>query len=125
LCCSWIVRAEVRGDRLHLFLADGSLTTTRAIRIRVASAGLREVEGSGAAQIEVEGLAVERLETRLSSASSLVASGRADEHELLLSDASRFFAPQLQSRRVTASLSGASNGLVAVSESLSVRGSGP
>jgi hypothetical protein len=119
-----LVRAEVTGDRLHLFLADGSLTTTHAIRIRLASTGLREVEGSGAAQIEVEGLAVERLETRLSTASSLVVSGRADQHELRLSDASRCWARHLQSRGVTAFLSGASNGLVAVSESLSVRGSG-
>jgi hypothetical protein len=119
-----LVRAEVRGGILQLFLADGSLTTTHAIRVRAASTGLREVEGSGAAQIEVEGLAVERLETRLSSASSLVVSGRADQHELRISDASRCLARHLQSRRVTATLSGASQGLVAVSESLSVQGSG-
>jgi len=119
-----LVRTEVRGDRLHLFLVDGSLTTTHGIHVRIASTELREVEGSGAAQIEVDGLAVEWLETRLSGASSLVVSGRADQHELHLSDASRCWARHLQSRRVTADLSGASNGLVAVSESLSVRASG-
>ena len=119
-----LVRAEVRGDRLHLFLADGSLTTMHGIRVRIASTDLREIEGSGAAQIELDGLAVEWLETRLSGASSLVASGRADRHELHLSDASRCRAPHLQSRRVDADFSGASIGLVAVSESLSVRASG-
>jgi hypothetical protein len=119
-----LVRTEVRGDRLHLSLVDGSLTTTHAIRVRVASTELRELEGSGAAQIEVDGLAVEWLETRLSGASSLVVSGRADQHELHLSDASRCRAPHLQSRLVDVDLSGASNGLVAVSESLSVRASG-
>lgn len=119
-----LVRTEVRGDRLHLFLLDGGLTTTHGIRVRIASAELREVEGSGAAQIEVDGLAVEWLETRLSGASSLVVSGRADQHELYLSGASRCWARHLQSRRVTADLSGASTGLVAVSELLSVRANG-
>ena len=119
-----LVRAEVRGDRLHLFLADGSLTTTHGIVVRIVSTELRGIEGSGAAQIEVDGLAVERLETRLSGASSLVVSGRADRHELHLSDASRCRAPHLQSRQVAAELSGASNGLVAVRESLSVRANG-
>lgn len=119
-----LVRTEVRGDGLHIFLVDGSLTTTHGIQLRIASTELRELEASGAAQVEVGGLAVERLETRLSGASSLVVSGRADQHELHLSDASRCRAPQLQSRRVDADLSGASTGLVAVSESLSVRASG-
>ncbi len=56
--------------------------------------------------------------------SPVVLSGRADRHELWLSGASRCSARDLLSRRVDAALSGASYGVVQVSESLVVNASG-
>jgi hypothetical protein len=118
------IRTEVRGDRLHVFLVDGSQSTTREMAVRIASPELRAVEGSAAAQIEARGFTVDALETRLSEASSLVVTGRADRHDLHLAGASRCRAEELRSRWVSAELSGASNGIVAVSDTLDVRASG-
>jgi hypothetical protein len=118
------IRTELQGERLHVFLAEGGLTVTREMSVRITVPELRAIEGSAAAQIEALGFTASALETRLGDASSLLLSGRADRHELRLAGASRCRAEDLQSRSVTAELSGASNARVAVSDALEVRASG-
>lgn len=119
-----LVRSELRGDRLHLFLAPASISTTQPLVVRACFAELREIEASGAARIEVEGVRGERLSTALAGAASAELSGNVDRHELRLSGASRSRATELRSRETIAALSGASYASVAVSGELRVEASG-
>jgi len=119
-----LIRTEVRGDRLHVFLVEGSLTMTHEMAVRIASPELRAIDGAAAAHIEALGFTVDALDTRLGDASSLVVAGRADRHDLHLAGASRCRAEELRSRFVNAELSGASNAIVSVSDTLYVRASG-
>src|SRR5262245_27994542 len=113
------VRSEVRGDRLLLSLTTPlSLTRTREILFRVVLAELHEVEGSGAAVIEMSRVDTDQLVVRLSGASFARASGTAGALTLDLSGASRWDAPALRGRSVWAQLSGASFALQRVSDSL-------
>jgi hypothetical protein len=114
-----LLRTEARGGRLDLSLAaNSSLTPMREIVFRVSVRELEEVEGSGAARVELRGVQAERLAVRLSGASTVTATGQCGQLDLQLSGASRAEAEGLTCMRVIADLSGASYGRVRAHEAL-------
>ncbi len=120
-----LVRSEVRGGRLFLSLAPNTgLSASREIVHRVTVRELEELEASGAARVELRGVATESLSLRLSGASSVIADGRCDRLELNLSGSSRAETPGLRSRRALVVLSGASHALLRVEEDLVANASG-
>jgi len=120
-----VIRSEVRNGQLLLGFEPGvSVTATREVLYRLTVRDLAALEASGASRVEARGLDTPELASVFSGASSLTASGAADAHTIVLSGASRAEAPDLRSRVVTATLSGASYGLVRVSDSLAATASG-
>jgi hypothetical protein len=114
-----VVQSEVRDGRLFLgFVPDTSLTRTSEIVCRVTMREVREVAASGAARLELSGIDSTRLAITLSGATTASAGGVAEELLLEVSGASRWTAGDLHSRAVTASVSGASYGLVRASHAL-------
>lgn len=119
------IQAEVVADRLLLGFTSGvSASGTRQVRYRLTVRDLTGIEASGASRVETRGLDTPELASILSGASSLEASGAADVHFTLLSGASRLEAPDLHSRVVTATLAGASQARLRVSDSLVAAASG-
>jgi hypothetical protein len=119
------IRSEVVGDVLRLGFAPGtSVSGTQGVVYRLTARDLTGIEASRASQVEAHGLHTSELACVLSGASSLDASGSADAHVIVLSGASRANAPDLESRVVTATLSGASFAQVRVSDSLVATASG-
>jgi hypothetical protein len=120
-----LVRSEVRGGRLFLSLAaNQGLSLTREIVHHVTVRELGELEASGAARVELRGVAEDSLTLRLTGASGVVAEGHCDRLELQLSGASRADIPGLRSRRVLATVSGASHALLRAEEELVANASG-
>ena len=114
-----VVRSEVAGGRLFLsFAPNTSLTRINEVVCRLTMSELRDVEASGAARLEMSGIDTAQLGVHLSGATIASASGRADRLTLDVSGASRWTAGELRSRSVTAGVSGASYGMVRVSEAL-------
>jgi putative autotransporter adhesin-like protein len=104
-----LVRAEVRSGRLYLGLApQTSFTRIREIVCRATAGSLRELDASAAARLVLTGFETDRLEVRLSGASSAETAGSVDELAIDASGASRFQGFELRSRSVRATLSGAS-----------------
>lgn len=120
-----LVRSEVRGGRLFLDLRpETSLTSIREIVCRATFGRLRELDASAAARLEVSGLEGDRLDVRLSGASTAGATGTVGELVLDVSGASRWHGPDLFSRSVRANLSGGSRALLRAKESLEADVSG-
>jgi hypothetical protein len=118
------VRTDVRNGRLVLgFEPHVSLTVTREVLYRLTVRTLTEVVASGASRVEIRGVDADDLALRLSGASFVSATGLVERLRLELSGASRAEMPSLRSRRIRADLSGASHGLVRVSDSLFVNAS--
>jgi hypothetical protein len=116
-----VVQSEVRDGRLFLgFAPNTSLTRTREILCRITMRGVREVEASGAARLEMSGLDTTSLIVRLSGAVMASARGTAERLTLDVSGASRWSAGDLRSREVTANVSGASYGCVRATDLLVV-----
>lgn len=120
-----LVRSEVRNGRLLLgFEPEASVTVTHEVLFHVTVRDLTGVEASGASRAEIRGVDAAGLGLRASGASSLTAAGRAADVQLDVSGASRCEAPDLRSRALTASVSGASYALVRASDALVVNASG-
>jgi hypothetical protein len=119
------IRSEVVDEVLRLgFVAGTSVSGTRGVVYRVTVRDLTGIEASGASHVEAHGLDTPELACVFSGASSLDASGSADAHVIVLSGASRANAPDLRSRVVTATLSGASFAQLRASDSLVATASG-
>jgi hypothetical protein len=113
------VRSEVRGGRLFLgFAPNPGLARIHPVVCRLTARELRDVEASGAAQLEMSGIAGERLGVELSGAAIASASGAVGELRLDVSGASRWSAGELVSQAASADVSGASYALVRASDSL-------
>jgi hypothetical protein len=120
-----LVTSEVREGRLFLSLAaNPGISTSREIVHRVTVRELEEVEASGAARLELRGVAAESFSLRLSGASSVSGDGRCERLELRLSGSSRAEIPGLRSRLALAVVSGASHALLRVEDELVVTASG-
>jgi Putative auto-transporter adhesin, head GIN domain len=114
-----LVQSEVRGGRLFLgFVSNTSLTRIHEVVCRVTMSDVRNVEASGAARLEMRGIAAARLGVQLSGAVIASASGTAEELTLDVSGASRWTAGDLHSRKVAANVSGVSYGLVRARDAL-------
>jgi len=114
-----LVQSEVRGGRLFLGLVPHSrLTLTREVLCRVTVAEIRDVDASGAARVEMQGVDAVDLGVRLSGAAVGSASGAVGRLTLDVTEASRWNAADLRGRTVVAGVSGASYALVRVVESL-------
>ncbi len=119
------IRSEVVDDVLRLGFAPGtSVSRTQGVVYRLTVRDLTGIEASGASHVEAHGLDTPDLACVFSGASSFQASGSADAHVIVLSGASRADAPDLGSRVVTATLSGASFARLRVSAFLTATASG-
>jgi hypothetical protein len=120
-----LVRSEVRNGRLFLSLAPNpGISLSREIVHRVTVRELEELEASGAARVELRGVAAESISLRLSGASNVSADGRCDGLELDLAGSSRADMPGLRCGRVRAVVSGASHALLRVEDELVANASG-
>jgi hypothetical protein len=113
------VVSEVSGGRLSLGLAPGSdVISTRPIVYRLTVRDLEAIETSGASTVELPHADLEALRLSLSGSSIATARGRVRWLEVHLSGSSLLRTPDLQSHVAIASVSGASRGLIRVSERL-------
>jgi hypothetical protein len=120
-----LVRSEVRNGRLILGLEpNAGVTITREILFRLTVRDLAEVEASGATRVEMRGVDSAELTLRFSGASSVSARGAVDRAILTLAGASHCEAPELRTRVLTATVSGASYALVRASDFLEANVSG-
>lgn len=120
-----LVQSEVQSGRLVLGVRpDAGVTLTREVLFRLTVRDLTEVEASGASRVEIRGVDTPDLTMRVSGACDVSAAGFAERVQLDLTGASRFEAPDLRSRVMTANLVGASYALVRASESLEVNATG-
>lgn len=114
-----VVESEGRGGRLFLgFAPNTSLTRVHEVVCRVTMREVRDIEASGASRLEISGVDTNRLGILLSGATLGSASGTVENLTVAVSGASRWTAGALRSRSVTATVSGASYGLVRAEESL-------
>jgi hypothetical protein len=120
-----VVQSEVRGGTLFLgFAPNTSLTRAAPIVCRVTMIDVRDVDASGAARLDMSGIATRQLGVRLSGATFGSASGSVEQLALQVAGASRWTAAGLRSGSVTANVSGVSYGLVRASDRLVANVSG-
>lgn len=115
-----LLQAEVQDGRLVLGVRPHtSFTATRGILYRITVRDLSEIEASGASRVEAMALTAPRLVLRFSGASTFSGAGSVDRLTVELSGASLVQAQGLSSRIALADLSGASAGILRVSDALS------
>ena len=114
-----LVTSEVRGGRLFLgYVPRASFSSTRGVVCRVTAAAVRDLGATGAARVEMKGVDLDRLDARLSGASTLEAAGTVERLALDVSGASRWSSAGLGSRTVTAEVTGTSYALVRAGDQL-------
>jgi Putative auto-transporter adhesin, head GIN domain len=119
------LRTEVAGGTLSLgFDPLHAVHPTHEVLYRLTVRELNTLEAAGACLVEVTDLETDRLEVVLAGASILTAAGRADRLGVELSGASLMHAGGLESRSVTARLSGASYARIRVRDRLEASVSG-
>jgi hypothetical protein len=96
------------------------------LQVNDLQAGTLNLVVSGGAQVKLNGLEVDRLDTVLSGAGDIQASGTADEVKLVLSGLGDFNAADLDSKKADIELSGMGGATVRVEEELaaSITGAG-
>jgi putative autotransporter adhesin-like protein len=120
-----LVESRVVNGRLTLGFRTGSGSMrTHGVVYRIGVRALRDVNGSGGSQIELDGFEAPHFSVSLAGGCVLNGSGSVERLDVELSGASRIHAPELKSRIANARLSGASVALFRVSESLVVSASG-
>ena len=111
--------SEVRGGVLHLRLENGvNVRGDLHLEYRVTMRHLDELRVSGAAVAEFYDIDTRSLLVEVSGASSVVAEGRADRQELVISGASSYVARDLPTSRTHVLGSGASSAVVNVADRL-------
>jgi Putative auto-transporter adhesin, head GIN domain len=119
------VRTHVQGHTLQLGIEPGiPISTNYGVRVRLRARHLPRIESSGASHIEVSGVSEEELDVVLSGASRLQIDGSVDRFRGWISGASSMEGADLSCRSAEASLSGASYGVLRVSELLEAEVSG-
>ena len=120
-----LLQTTVSNRRLTVgYAPDTSIEPASPVRVESAVPGLRFVGASGAATVEVVGLAARDLEVEASGASNMTLAGGADALDVTASGASRLLASDLLARSARIEASGASRVDVDVTGSLSVSASG-
>jgi hypothetical protein len=121
-----VVEAVVAGGRLTIGIRPGtpSISSSFGVVCGIGVRTIRDIEMSGAGQMEVEGIDTLELWIRLSGAALFTGSGSVDRLRMELSGASRFTAPSLRARAADSTLAGASVALVRVVDALTVHASG-
>jgi hypothetical protein len=120
-----LVETVVRSGTLTLGWRSGTGSISgHGIDIRIDVRELRAVDASGAAHIDVEGIAGRDFTVTLSGAAQFTGSGTVAELSVDLSGASRARSADLTAHTVTARLSGASTTLLRIVDSLAANVSG-
>jgi hypothetical protein len=137
-----VVRTEVSGDRLKIYL-DASTSTDIGVRVQATTPKLNVLVGSGASKITATGIAAnqfqleahgaataelsgdsEALNATITGASRAVLSGTCKRLKVECAGASHLNATDLVSGDVAATLSGASSAQVNATDELSATASG-
>jgi len=121
-----VVEAVVSDGRLTIGIRPGTpgISSSLGVVCRIGASSIRDVEMSGAARIEVDGIDAPELWIRLSGAASFSGSGSVERLRMDLSGASRFTAPALRAGAADSTLSGVSVALVRIVDALTVHASG-
>ncbi|PRQ04153.1 hypothetical protein ENSA5_10430 [Enhygromyxa salina] len=115
---------RVSGGELDVSLDHWMVRPKEPMKIEVWVSSLTELEASGAANIEVEGVHGERFELELSGASDSTISGSVDRFEIDSSGTSHLKAHDLEAKTIELDLSGAGDVEVWASERLDAEISG-
>lgn len=122
-----VLVSEVVDGRLELGVATNTnIGRVQQIVFRLTVDRFDELSATGAGIVEVTGVDTDRLEIRLSGATTATVAGRADMQRITVVGASTYDAAALASREVVAEATGASRIVVRVSDRLQarVRGAG-
>jgi len=116
--------SEVRDGTLHLSIKDGTSIGAGHVEYRVTAGDLREIDVSGAANLQASGVAGAALTVEVSGAAQARLSGRADKLTASVSGAGELDAAALAAKRATVTASGAASVSVNVSDALDAHASG-
>ena len=118
------IGTQVSGTELEITMEEWKVRPKQPMLVEIWVPSLAEIDASGAADIQVEGLHGERFELDVSGAAKAVLDGRVESFELDSSGASEVEARALEAKRVRLELSGAGKAEVFASEELDVDLSG-
>lgn len=118
------IGTQVSGTELEITMEQWKVRPKQPMLIEIWVPALAEIDASGAADIQVEGLHGERFELDVSGAAKAVLDGSVDQFILDSSGASEVEARALEAKTVKLELSGAGEAEVFASEELDVDLSG-
>jgi hypothetical protein len=118
-----LVQTYVEDNTLYIH-SERSFNVKRAIKLRITTGNLEELNSSGASKITLEGVKNEQLVIETSGASKIDAAGETKSLEIESSGASKVDVQELRAARVKVSLSGAGRANVYASEEVNADVSG-
>jgi hypothetical protein len=117
-----LVTAEVYGDELVLGTrSDATFASPNNIVFNLTVADLEALAVFGAAAADIRGLDAGRFAVQIEGAAAVTATGRADQHEVVLAGVATYDARGLDCRAVRVDLSGVSQATIRVRERLEGR----
>lgn len=118
-----ILKTEVSGDTLRIYCTENYRTSV-GLSIQITTPSLDEIELSGAATMNIEGVNGESMKVTLSGASTSRVSGSVESLNVRTSGDATADLEQLKSTQAVVATSGASKATVSVSESIEADCSG-
>lgn len=114
--------SEVHGNQLILSTSNStSVNPTQPIVYRLEVGKLTDIEISGNASVEAQGLVTTGLKIEASGSTRMNFSGQADTQEISIAGEGNYQAPDLKSKDVTITITGSGTAVVSASDKLDVK----